>query len=305
MRIESVIWDEWYPVAIADDLQPGRTCKTQLLGHGIEYGCDSEGKLTAWHAGKPEQQCRTQTRYLTHWVSLGDPQEPFFEVPEDAEPDRRIVGSGSMSVHVSGLRAIENFLDMAHFPFVHDGYLGAEPYTDVEPYTVTTEANGDLYARDCRFFQPRGAASAEDGGGDMEYVYRVVRPFVAFLYKTNPVYPDRMDAIGLFVQPVSEEHCIAHTVLFYLDNDTEDHGLRLFQQTIFGQDLMILSNEIPRTLPLNPGFEMPVRADAMSMAYRRWLSDRGVNYGTYRDQGSQPLPSARSMSRPAASQGGA
>ena len=67
-------------------------------------------------------------------------------------------------------------------------------------------------------------------------------------------------------------------------------GLRLFQQTIFGQDLMLLSNEIPKKMPLDSRFEIPVRADAMSMAYRRWLDQRGVRYGTYRELESPAMP---------------
>lgn len=292
MQVESVVWDEWYPIAIVDDLIQDKCYTTTLLGHDIEYVCAADGTLSAWRAQDATVACRTQTRYHTHWVSLGTPAEPFFDLPEFAEPDRRVVGSGSMAVHASGLRVIENFLDMAHFPFVHKGYLGDEPYTDVEEYSVTTEANGELFARDCRFFQPRGAATAAAGGLDTEYVYRVARPYVAFLYKSNPMYPGRMDAIGLFVQPVTQEYCVAHTVLVYVDETTSDYGLRLFQQTIFGQDLMILSNEVPRRLPLEPGFEMPVRADAMSIAYRRLLRERGVHYGAYEAGASQVGPSA-------------
>ncbi|MCY1446914.1 putative methylxanthine N7-demethylase NdmC [compost metagenome] len=71
-------------------------------------------------------------------------------------------------------------------------------------------------------------------------------------------------------------------MLVYIDETTSDRDLRLFQQNIFGQDLMILTNHVPRTLPLDPKFEVPTRADAMSAAYRRWLREKGVVYGTYR-----------------------
>ena len=126
MTIESVVWDEWYPVAIAEDVTPCKVYKTRLLGHSIEYACDADGRVTAWHGNAERTPCKALTRYHTHWVSLGDPPERCFALPEFDEPDRRTLGGGSMTVHVSGLRAIENFLDMAHFPYVHDGFLGAE-----------------------------------------------------------------------------------------------------------------------------------------------------------------------------------
>lgn len=280
MEIEAAIRNGWYPVAIVDDLEDGKRYKTRLLGEQVEYGRDRAGVFTAQRAGAGA--CHVDTRLHTHWVSFGEAPEPFFSVPEFDEAERRILGAGSMQVHVSGLRAIENFLDMAHFPYVHTGYLGEEPHTVVAEYRVETEAEtNEIYARDCRFFQPM-AASAATGGIDVDYIYRVARPFVAILYKTCPPQPARRDVICLFVQPVDEEWCVAHVVMAYLDDTSSDRDLRLFQQTIFGQDLMILSNHIPRTLPLDPKFEVPARADAMSAAYRRWLRDNRISYGTYR-----------------------
>jgi hypothetical protein len=33
-------------------------------------------------------------------------------------------------------------------------------------------------------------------------------------------------------------------------------------------------------LPLEPRAEIPTRADASSVAYRRWLKEKGIVYGT-------------------------
>jgi phenylpropionate dioxygenase-like ring-hydroxylating dioxygenase large terminal subunit len=52
-----------------------------------------------------------------------------------------------------------------------------------------------------------------------------------------------------------------------------------FQQFIFLQDRSILENQIPRKLPLDPGLEIPTRADLTSISYRRWLKKRGAWYG--------------------------
>lgn len=282
MQIEAAVWNEWYPVAVVEDLKDGFQHRTSVLGCEIDYGRDAEGNFIANLADGSGKPCRTQTRYHTHWVSLGTPDDGFFELPEFDEADRRILGSGSMKVHVSGLRVIENFLDMAHFPYVHTGLLGEEPHTDVAPYQVEHDVERDeIYANGCKFYQPMAAATATNGI-EAEYVYRVTRPFVSILYKTSPPHPTRRDAICLFVQPLAEEWCIAHVVLVYIDETTSDRDLRLFQQNIFGQDLMILTNHVPRTLPLDPKFEVPTRADAMSAAYRRWLREKGVIYGTYR-----------------------
>jgi phenylpropionate dioxygenase-like ring-hydroxylating dioxygenase large terminal subunit len=67
--------------------------------------------------------------------------------------------------------------------------------------------------------------------------------------------------------------------LSLLDDVTSRAEIRAFQQTIFGQDKPILEGQRPRRLPLDLRAELPVRCDALSIAYRRWLSARGVTYG--------------------------
>lgn len=281
MTIESIIHDQWYPLAVTEDLANGASGHTHLLGQPISYRKDQQGQFSACSTTTPTRHYPTLTRHHTHWVCLGEPSAPLFPIPEFDEPDRRILGAGSMQVHASGLRVIENFLDMAHFPYVHTGLLGAEPHTDISPYQVKIEAGSDeIIATDCRIFQPLAAAAAKEGM-EAHYVYRVTRPFCALLYKTSPEQPHRRDVICLFVQPLDEERCIAHVVLAYIDSTSSDRELRLFQQTIFGQDLMILSNHRPRGLPLDPRYEIPTRADALSSTYRRWLQGKGIRYGTY------------------------
>ncbi|WP_274642737.1 aromatic ring-hydroxylating oxygenase subunit alpha [Pseudomonas serbica] len=282
MEIEAAVWNEWYPVAVEADLKNGSQYRTRVLGCEIEYGRDADGVFSARLADGSGTSCRTQTCYHTHWISLGQPDKGFFALPEFNESDRRVLGLGSMQIHASGLRVVENFLDMAHFPYVHGGLLGEVPHTDVKPYQVVLDKeNDEIFANDCSFYQPMAGAAAT-GGIDAQYIYRVVRPLASILYKTSVSDSTRRDVICLFTQPLSEDWCVAHLLLACIDDVHTDSELRLFQQTIVGQDLMILSNHLPRTLPLDPKFEVPTRADAMSAAYRRWLSDKGVVYGTYR-----------------------
>ncbi|MFZ6649145.1 aromatic ring-hydroxylating dioxygenase subunit alpha [Undibacterium sp. TJN25] len=282
MEIEAAVWNEWYPVAIMEDIADGRQYRTRILDRQITYGRDKDGVFSASLADGSATACRTQTCYHTYWVSLGEPAEGFFALPEFEEADRRVLGLGSVQIHASGLRVVENFLDMAHFPFVHSGLLGEVPNTDVKPYRVVHDKeNDEIFAKDCSFYQPMAGAAAI-GGIDAQYTYRVVRPLSSILYKTSVSDSSRRDVICLFSQPISEDWCVAHLLLACIDELNSDSELRLFQQTIVGQDLTILSNHLPRTLPLDQKFEVPTRADAMSAAYRRWLSDKGIAYGTYR-----------------------
>ncbi len=91
--------------------------------------------------------------------------------------------------------------------------------------------------------------------------------------------------ICLFVQPLDPDRCRAHPVMFLIDAQSRLADLIGFQQTIFLQDRIILENQRPVLLPLEPRAEIPTRADLSSVAYRRWLKEKGVVYGTTQGPG--------------------
>lgn len=264
----------WHPISATAEIGPGVTRRTRLLDEDISYGRTEGGRLEA-SAGRP-LPVREDLGYL--WTSLGEPDGDLFLVPEYAEADRRRMNAGTIGVATSAPRAVENFLDMAHFPYVHTNLLGAEPLTEVVDYDVAIhEETGELWARNCRFYQPVAAATATEGQVT-DYVYRVPHPFCVMLYKSYPVDPSRMDVIGLFLQATSQESVRAHNFLCMLDEVNTDTQMRRFQHLIFGQDKPILENQMPKRLPLDPRAETSIRADKMSVAYRAWLADRGVRY---------------------------
>jgi phenylpropionate dioxygenase-like ring-hydroxylating dioxygenase large terminal subunit len=106
------------------------------------------------------------------------------------------------------------------------------------------------------------------------------------LYKTCVSAANRSDVICLFVQPMAEDLCRAHPVMFLIDDETPQAILIQFQQLIFLQDRIILENQRPRLLPLEPRAEIPTRADISSVAYRRWLKEKGLVFGTAEGAGA-------------------
>jgi phenylpropionate dioxygenase-like ring-hydroxylating dioxygenase large terminal subunit len=269
--VEPATRDQWYAVAREADL--GAPCETVLLGETVSIAADG----TATDAtGRP---LAAKVAYAHLWLCPGTPP-PLFALPEIAEPDRRIAACGAVRVRASGLRLIENFLDLAHFPFVHTGVLGEEARPEVPAYKAEIRRDVDeVWATDCRFWQPQAALGAS-GGQMTDYTYRVPAPFNVILYKTCPLEPARMDVIALFVQPVGPALSRAFALVAVIDPASSGTGLTHFQQMIFVQDRAILENQRPSLLPLDPGAEMPTRADLTSIAYRRWLKEKGVRYGT-------------------------
>lgn len=266
--------NHWYPVGMCSGIH--RAQVTQLLGQSITLG-KTGGQFWVRDAGGKALPVIERFGHL--WTSPGQPNRDLFTIPEAEAPGRRLVDCGSVRVKCSPLRAVENFLDIAHFPFVHTDILGAEPHTEVQRYDVDIREEVDeVWATKVKFYQPQAAKSAE-GGITTEYMYRVPAPTCAVLYKTCPPRPGEWDVITLFVQPLTEELCEVWPWMALYDDDTPMADLVSFQQMIFMQDRSILENQIPRKLPLDPGMEVPTQADLTSIAYRRWLKRTGYTYG--------------------------
>jgi phenylpropionate dioxygenase-like ring-hydroxylating dioxygenase large terminal subunit len=271
--------NDWQVIGRIEDIPPGRNRSTRLLGQTIIAQRDRDGSVTIIEPDNNGRSLPVRERYGHVWTTLGDSARDLLDMPEFEEEGRRLITCGAVTVRTSPLRIVENFLDLAHFPYVHTDILGVEPQTTVENYKVEIRsAEDEIWATDCRFFQPQAATSASDGQIS-EYMYRVTSPFVTILYKTCPIRENTWDLIGLFVQPMEEDICDVHSFVLVFDDENSDEAMLHFQQMIFLQDRSILENQLPARLPLDPSGEQAIPADRTSMVYRRWLRDKGLSFG--------------------------
>ncbi len=287
---DQVILNQWYPLAAIVELRPDISYQTVLLEVEIGFGVTLEGEPIAWRldcvfitAGNPlpsksfANSLLVKPAYGYLWASLSSEPKELFSIPEPKEPDRRTINVATLGIATSGPRAVENFLDMGHFPFVHRGVLGAEPHTEVVDYNVEIK-NGEIIATGCKFYQPRASAVSSEGV-IADYIYRVPHPYCVLLYKSGGFDKMRLDVVGLFIQPITQERIKASMFFSYVDNISSDTALRRFGVGILSQDKPILENQLPKRLPLSTTAETPIRADKSSITYRRWLSDLGITYG--------------------------
>ena len=278
---DRIALDQWYAVDTASEV--GRAPKrTRLLGQDLVLCRASNGEFAVRELnehGRLGEPLPTQVRYGCLWTTLGTPQKDIFHITEAAEDDRREVICGWVRMRASGLRVVENFLDMAHFPYVHTDILGAEPHTEVPRYASEIRRDSDeVWATNCQFFQPR--ISANGAPTMTQLTYRVPSPFMVMLYRVCPASPNRLDAIALFIQPIEPDLCRAQPVMYLLDDTSTYIEMLKFEQVIFLQDRIIVENQRPVLLPLEPRAEIPTRADLSSVVYRRWLKEKGLRYGT-------------------------
>jgi len=218
------------------------------------------------------------------WVRLapGEAELPAFGAEGDAR--LRKLNCGPYTVETSAPRIVENFLDMAHFAFVHEGWLGARGATAIEDYSVEETPTG-LRATQCKAWQPQSNLHST-APAQVEYTYEVVAPYTAVLTKIpepgTVAVPDWREAIALFIAPVDPERSIAWFRLAVADFESPDGKLRAFQDTIFQQDQPVLESQTPRRLPLDLRAELHTAADRASSAYRRYLSRNGISFGACR-----------------------
>jgi len=246
--------------------------------HGWQFGaggaCRAVPALPSFTPGPAHgaQAFAAHEAYGVVWVRL---EQSESRVPEIAGAPARQIVSGAHDVATSAPRVVENFLDMSHFPFVHEGSLGDRGHAEVPHYDVTTTDDGRPVAPAYRAWQPQGRAGA--GGAWVDYRYEVLGPYGAVLFKraegTAP-----QEAYALWICPVAPQASRVWFTHFTADERTPEAELRAFQDAIFVQDRPVIESQQPPRLPLGGG-EAHSAADRLAVAYRRYLRELGVTFG--------------------------
>ncbi|MBZ0295627.1 MAG: aromatic ring-hydroxylating dioxygenase subunit alpha [Anaerolineae bacterium] len=249
--------------------------------HGWTYGSQGQCVLMPAH---PQQKPPTKARVKTYhacvaydlvWVCLGEPGYDLPPFPEWDDSTFRRILCGPYTFKAAGPRMVENFLDVAHFPFVHENILGVRDRPEIAEYDVVTDETG-ITASDIDVFQPN-----PDGTGEAKtvtYTYKVFRPLVAYFKKesTGPRF-----AIIMMVTPIEETLSLMWMwMVMNHSYEKSEEELRAFQDEIALQDLPIVESQRPELLPLDLQAELHLRSDRTAIAYRRWLNDLGVTFGT-------------------------
>ncbi len=272
--LDKSLLNDWYVVAEADQLSMKKKISTVLFGARIKIILTNNGNIQIF---QKDNLLPLKLKYGFIWTCLGQPKQNIIDIPEASDNKRHIISGGATQVNVSGLRVVENFLDQSHLAFVHPGYLGEQPHTEIMDYNVDI-INDEIVVTDVNLYQPNASPAAKEEAM-VAYEWRVYRPYVVALYKANPIFPNQWDYIVLFIQPINEENCIVHSYLCFLPDETTRKDVRWFMQVIFMQDKPILENQMPKKLPLAPRAETPIKSDKVSIVYRRWLTNKSITYG--------------------------
>ncbi len=263
-------------------LSLGRVENEQLVCpyHGWTY--NSAGRCTHMpaHPGQTPptkavvKTYRAQERYGLVWVSLGRPGQDIPPFPQWPDDNFRKVLCGPYQVKASGPRVIENFLDVAHLPFVHAGILGDPAYPEIGEYEATLTPAGVVSGK-IPVYQPNPYG---DQGGQVYYTYSAFRPLTAHFLKESE---KSKYAILLMVTPQTEVESVAWMCIATThQSGATEAELQARLGEIFGQDQPIVESQRPELLPLDLQAELHLRSDRMAIAYRKWLRELGLTFGT-------------------------
>jgi phenylpropionate dioxygenase-like ring-hydroxylating dioxygenase large terminal subunit len=224
---------------------------------------------------------RAQERYGLVWVCVGEPRHGLPQFAELEDAAYRTLIAGPYAFAAQGPRIIENFLDVAHLPVVHGGWLGDGEHAEMPDYTVETTAEG-IVARDIAVWQPD-----PDGAGraaKVMYTFTVDRPLTASFRKRHEDHDDHDGPTFVMVDvvtPVDGEHSIVWALLaMNYGHEIPDAELVAFQDKITMQDQPVVESQRPELLPLDLQEELHLRSDKTAIAYRKWLRELGMRYGT-------------------------
>jgi len=249
--------------------------------HGWTYNTSGQCVHMPAHPNQtpPAKAMVTTYKVCVHmdfvWVCLGEPKHDLPPFPEWQDETYRRVLCGPYPFNASGPRIVENFLDVAHFPFVHENILGVQERPEVPDYEITVD-DGGITAHDITIYQPN-----PDGTGiakEVRYTYQVFRPMVAYFRKET-------DGPGFAILLMVTPHEIVGSsawmwMLMNHSYEKTEAELRTFQDEIALQDVPIVESQRPELLPLDLQDELHLRSDRTAIAYRKWLNDMGLTFGT-------------------------
>ena len=292
-----VLWrgTDGMPRAMADvcihrgtALSLGRVSGDELVCpyHAWRYG--SDGRCTAIPQLEDPTRVPAKARITSYracerygliWVALEEPRWPLPEVPELEDDSWTVVTAGPYRWHCDAARQVENFTDFGHFPWVHPGLLG-DPERPVVP---RHEVRTDDHVLHYTIVRPEAPnpdefpvfGNEQAGPPERRSRYELHLPYTIAL---RLGWGGERGMVYFFAsQPVAADSCAGYVVIGRNYNlDQSDQVIQDFEDTIFGQDRVVVESQRPDRVPFDLAAELHLKFDAVAVAYRKAMRSTGL-----------------------------
>ncbi len=206
------------------------------------------------------------------------PLAPLGEVPEAEDPAFEQGDLPAIRARACAGLLADNFLDLAHFPFVHGGTFGADEAAAVPRYDVVRDGHGFTVTYEHAFANredPGVAAGLRPLTQHRRLTYRLDAPFHLRL-RIDFVEAGGANVIGFFLQPETDTSCRIYTSLWRDDLGGDPARMAEavdFEMAVLEEDLRVQQAYDELVLPLDPTLELHTRADRTTLELRRVLAD--------------------------------
>ncbi|HEY1828662.1 MAG TPA: aromatic ring-hydroxylating dioxygenase subunit alpha [Acidimicrobiales bacterium] len=206
------------------------------------------------------------------------PLAPLGRIPEAQDPTFEVGELPTLSARASAGLLADNFLDVAHFPFIHAGTFGAEESAQVPRYEVGRDGWSFTMRYQHSFANredPAVAAGTRPLVQTRRLAYRLDAPFHLQL-RIDFVEAGGTNLIGFFIQPETADRCRLFTTLWRNDLAGLAGGMEeavAFEVDVLREDLAVQEAYDELVLPLDPTAEVHTRADRTTLELRRVLAD--------------------------------
>jgi phenylpropionate dioxygenase-like ring-hydroxylating dioxygenase large terminal subunit len=279
-NVDGALRRAWHPVALSSEVGSA-PYSARLLGREWTLRRENGHPPHAEAVRAEAVPFGVRERWGLVWLAPEAPLVELFDDP-DAE-DAAYVGAWLPPATTNAPAGVvaDNFLDVAHFPFVHAGTFGAGEEKIVGAYEVTDEPDG------CRSVQEQWFDNPEDPGvaagirpvrqrRRATYVFRA--PF-QLLLRLEELDTGAVKTILFFAQPETLTSTRIYTkMLLYGIGGVERPGPEVvrreveFEESVLNEDLALQRAMTLTGLPLRPRDELHVRADRLGVALRRELN---------------------------------
>ncbi len=245
--------------------------------HGWSFGAD--GKCVRIPSAPPDfpipqnshLQCfETAVRYGLIWVCLGNPANGIPEISHEDDAAFRRINSPVKTWKVSATRMTDNFLDIAHFPWVHRGTFGSSQRTLVPKIKLLDLDNG-FYGYEYSVVAENPPTASLTTVQDTTDVNRKMTTGfqLPFTVRSTIEYSTGLQHIILLLTTPIDDVTSYFTFVIWRNDDFRVSAEDIIQfDRMIGEEDRTMLEKIPGVLPFSHGALATTQSDKASTAWR-------------------------------------
>ena len=267
-----------------DDQKKNIVCPFHGLHYDVNGRCTKIPSLAEDQQRIPSRLCtmayQVQERYGLIWVCMK--KEAVAPLPDWSHMETR--GEGWTTVHMpqgvwhaSAARHVENFMDVAHFSWVHVRTFGNRKHPHIPNYEVKRKDNA--LAISLPYPEVTGIrlnGNEDEISRNVVYDKEVSYPFSCDLLCRFRREDGEEDLTEIFdvASPVSTKETAIFQIIQTNVRNARPEDMMKYQMLVNSEDIPLVESQKPEQIPLNMAAEIHIPADKLSIQYRRDLVER-------------------------------